>query len=492
MQATPHPASSESGAFHAPGATGAFARTLLSVAIGGALAVASGSALASAFALAETTVSGLGNAYAGAAATADEAGTIWWNPAGMTRLTNISVTNGLHLIKPEAKFNNQGSQAACVSATVCRPLGGNGGDAGSLAPVPALYVAVPMGRLALGLGVSGPFGLVTEYESDWLGRYQAIKSDVKTVNVNPSIAFKVNDMVSIGGGVSFQKLEAELTNRVNPTAVAAQAVQAGAIPAALAPQVFAASLGMQDIDAKVKGDDTAWGWNLGILVQVAPTTRLGAHYRSQMKYRVEGDVSFSVPTIATTSQATGALSQVFAALQQPGQRLASGPVYSDIKLPDNFNLSVAHDLSPRVQLLADVMWTGWSSIPKLEFVRSNGTVLNSVEYNWKDTWRYSVGVNYKMNDRLTLRGGLAFDESPMDTAHRTPRLPDADRTWLALGAKYMITPNTAVDFGYVHIFIKDPKIENRNDGSTAGFGLINGTYESNVNIFSVGLSHTFR
>ena len=469
-----------------------FRRSLLSVALGSAMAVASGATLASAFALVETTASGLGNAYAGAAATADEAGTIWWNPAGMTRLDGISITTALHAITPSAKFNDQGSQAACLSAAVCRTLGNNGGDAGDTAPVPNLYLAIPMGRLALGLGVTGPFGLKTEYNPDWVGRYQAIKSDVKTVNINPSIAFKINDMISIGGGANYQKIDAELTNRVNPTAIAALAVQSGAIPAALAPQVFGASLAIPDIDAKVKGDDTAWGWNLGVLVQVAPTTRLGAHYRSAIKYRVQGDVSFNVPTIATTSTATGALSQIFGALQQPGQRLSSGPVYSDIKVPDSFSLSVAHDLSPQIQLLADASWTGWSSIPKLEFVRSNGTVLNSVEYNWKDTWRYSLGVNYKMTDRLTLRGGGAYDQSPMDTAHRTPRLPDGDRTWLSIGAKYMITPATAIDFGYTHIFIKDPKIDNRNDGSTAGSGLINGTYDANVNIFSVGLSHTFR
>jgi long-chain fatty acid transport protein len=469
-----------------------FSRTLLSAALGGALAVGSSSVFASAFMLVETTVSGLGNAYAGAAATADEAGTIWWNPAGMTRLNGISVTSTLHAISPSAKFQDQGSQAACVSAAVCRPLGSNGGDAGDLAFVPNFYVAIPMGRLALGLGVSGPFGLKTEYDPEWLGRYQAIKSDVKTVNINPAFAYKINDMFSIGGGANFQKIDAELTNRVNPTAVSAQALQAGVIPAALGPQVLGASLGIADIDAKVKGDDSAWGWNFGVLMQVAPATRIGAHYRSSIKYRVEGDVSFNVPTIPVTSLATGALNQVFTALQQPGQRLSSGPVYSDIKLPDTFSLSLAHDVNPQLQVLADVSWTGWSSIPKLEFTRTNGTVLNSVEYNWNDTWRYSVGANYKLNDRVTLRTGLAFDESPMDTAHRTPRLPDGDRTWLSLGAKYMISPATALDFGYTHIWVKDPKIDNRNDGSTAGFGLINGTYDSNVNIFSVGLSHSFR
>lgn len=469
-----------------------FRRSLLSVALGSALAVASGSVLASAFALVETSVSGLGNAYSGAAASAEDASTIWWNPAGMTRLNGTTVTSTAHVIVPSAKFGDQGSQAACVSAAVCRPLGGTGGDAGDAAFVPNLYLAIPMGRLALGLGISGPFGLKTEYEPDWLGRYQAIKSDVKTVNINPSIAFKVNDMISIGGGVNYQKLDAELTNRVNPTGVMAQAAQAGAFPAALVPSVLGASLAVPDIDARVKGDDTAWGWNLGVLINLAPNTRFGASYRSAIKYNVEGDVSFNIPTVATTSTATGAISQVLGALQQPGQRLASGPVRADIKMPDSFSFSLAHDLNPQLQLLADVSWTGWSNIPKLEFTRTNGTVLSSVEYDWKDTWRYSLGANYKMNDRLTLKAGVAFDESPMNTAHRTPRLPDGDRTWLSLGARYMIMPATALDFGYTHIFIKDPKIDNRNDGSTAGFALINGTYESSVNIFSVGLTHSFR
>ena len=469
-----------------------FRRSLLSAAIGSALAVASGSVLASAFGLVETTASGMGNAYAGAAATADDAGTIWWNPAGMTRLEGLSATVALHSITPSAKFNNRNSQAACVSAAVCRPLGSNGGDAGDTAYVPNAYFAIPMGRLALGLGISAPFGLKTEYDSDWIGRYQAIKSDVKTLNLNPSIAFKVNDMFSIGAGLNYQKIDAELTNAVNLTGVLGSAIAAGAIPAALAPSIFGASLGLADATARVKGDDTAYGWNLGVLVNLAPGTRIGASYRSAIKYTIEGDISFNVPTVAVTSTATGAIAQVLGALTQPGQRLASGPVKADLKTPDSFSVSLAHDLNSQLQLLADVSWTGWRNIPKLEFVRTNGTVLNSVEYNWKDTWRYSLGANYKLNDRLLLRGGIAYDQSPMDTAHRTPRLPDGDRTWLSLGARYMILPSTALDFGYTHIFIKAPKIDNRNDGSTAGFGLVDGTYSANVNIVSVGLSHTFK
>ena len=469
-----------------------FRRSALAVAVGGALLATSGAVFASAFALVETTASGLGNAYAGAAATADDAGTVWWNPAGMTRLEGPTASAALHVITPSSKFNNGNSQAACLPGPVCRPLGSTGGDAGDTAYVPATFIVLPMGKsLALGLGISGPFGLKTEYNSDWLGRYQAIKSDLKTVNVNPSLAFKVSDMISIGAGMNYQKLDAELTNAVSMTAVMGLAAAAGSIPGALVPSVLGASVAVPDALATVKGNDSAYGYNLGIMVNLAPTTRLGLSYRSAIKYNVEGDITFNIPTVAVTSTATGVISQVLGAVVQPGQRLANGPVKANIKMPDSFSLSAASDISPQLQLLADVSWTGWSNIPKLEFVRTNGTVLNSVEYNWKNTWRYSLGANYKLNDRLLLRGGVAFDQSPMDTAHRTPRLPDGDRTWLSVGARYMVAPNIALDFGYSHIFVKDPKIDNRNDGSTAGSGLVDGSYSSNVNIVSASLSYRF-
>ena len=469
-----------------------FRRSALHAAVGAAMLAAAGAASASSFALVETSASGLGNAYAGAAAIADDAGTVFWNPAGMTRMEGPTASLVLHSITPSSKFSNGNSQAACVSAQVCRPLGGNGGDAGDTAYVPNTYVVLPMGRLAVGLGIGAPFGLKTEYEADWLGRYQAIKSDVKTVNVNPSVAFKVNDMISIGAGLNYQKIDAELTNAVNMTAVMAAAAATGAIPAAAVPSVLGASLAMPDAIAKVKGDDAAFGYNVGIMLNLAPTTRIGLSYRSAIEYDVQGDVSFDLPAVSVTNTATGVISQVLGALVQPGQRLSSGPVKAKIKMPDSFSLSAAHNVSPALQVLADVSWTGWSNIPKLEFTRTNGTVLNSVEYDWKDTWRYSVGANFKLNDRLLLRGGVAFDQSPMDTAHRTPRLPDGDRTWVSVGARYMIMPSTALDFGYTYIFIKDPKIENRNDGSTAGYGSVDGTYKSNVNIISASLSHTFK
>ena len=208
-----------------------FRRTGLAAAVGGAmLSLAAGQALGSAFALQEQNASGLGHAYAGGAAAAEDVSTIFFNPAGLVRLQTMQVVVAGNIICPSAKFHDSGSQPAMF-----QPLGGNGGDAGSCAAVPNLYVGIPFtDKWSFGLGINVPFGLQTEYDSDWLGRFQAIKSKLETVNINPVISWEPTKYLTVGGGVSWQHVKAELTNRVNYAAAFAQgvgsAVAGGAVP----------------------------------------------------------------------------------------------------------------------------------------------------------------------------------------------------------------------------------------------------------------------
>src|SRR5467141_250251 len=229
-------------------------KTALSLAVAGAFAGGASQAHASAFALIEQSASGLGTSYAGAAAAAEDASTIFYNPAGMSLLPGgMQVSAGLALINLSAKFSDSGSTAP----TGIGSLGGNGGNAGGLSAVPNLYFAMDLAKnWKFGVGVSVPFGLKTEYDPTWMGRFQAIKSDISTLNLNPSVSYKLNETVSLGFGLNYQSIDAEFTNVVN---------------------LGGAAEANSDIKAK---DSGSLGYNLGAMFQVARDTRLGVSYRS--------------------------------------------------------------------------------------------------------------------------------------------------------------------------------------------------------------------
>lgn len=424
----------------------------------------SGYASAAAFQLLEQNGAGVGNAFAGTAALAEDASTVFWNPAGMTLLPGMQISVSADFVKPKAEFSNNGSTSPALIST----LGGNGGDAGDWAAVPAAYFTWALTpQWSVGLGISAPFGLATEYDDDWVGRFHAIKSEVTTININPSVAFKVNDAVSLGFGLNYQRIEAELTNAVNYAGLIAQATG----NTVLLP-------GVEGV-AKVEGDDEAWGWNVGALFQLSPTTRVGLSYRSTVDYTLEGNVTFGQTANATAN-----------AIISSSPQTANGPIKADIELPDVATLSVYQKLTDQWEMMGDLAWTGWSSLPKLQIDRANGTSLTTETLDWKDTWRVSLGANYKYNEQWKIRMGVAYDETPVQDETRLPRVPDADRIWLAFGAQYRINPNSALDFGYAHIFVDDPTL-NTSTTTAAAKGILRGEYDSNVNILGVQYSMKF-
>ena len=439
------------------------------------------------FALQENAGSGTGNAFAGGAASAEDASTVWSNPAGMARLASPQVAAAIHFITPSFKFKDDGSQHAAF-----QPLGGTGGDAGSLNVVPNLYVTVPINpQWSVGVGINAPFGLVTEYDDTWLGRFQAVKSDIKTINVNPAVSWRIAPNFSVGAGVNWQRVDAELTQRINYSAAlgvaAGQAAAAGLIPATLVPTIVGATPGLES-KAKLEGDDSAWGWNIGFLWDATPQTRIGGQYRSSIKYDVGANVDFEHPAVPTLPPALAPVVGLLAAAVN--HNLANGGVKAEIELPDIANLSVFHRLNDRWDLMADLQFTRWSTFKELRFVRTTGELLSLTPENFEDAWRFSVGATYHYNDAWSFRGGLAYDQSPVRNEFRTPRLPDADRYWIAVGAQYRFNRNLALDGGFVYLPVNSPDI-NQNEGSTAANGLIKGRYDVNVTIFSLQLTYTF-
>ena len=453
------------------------------------LAGAAGQAYGSAFALQEQNASGLGHAYAGGAAAAEDVSTIFYNPAGLVRLQTMQVVLAGNVICPSVKFNNNGSQAAAF-----QPLGGTGGDAGTCAVVPNMYIGIPFtDKWSFGLGVNVPYGLKTEYDDGWMGRFQGLKSELKTINVNPALSWEPTKNLTVGAGVSWQKIDATLTQQINYAGAfgqgVGQAVAGGIVPGAVAPTLVGSAAGLES-HANINGSDSAWGWDVGVLWQFTDNTRVGAAYRSKIKYHIDGTIDISNPGSLGTLPA--ALAPVGAAIMQQvsaNPALQSGSVTLDIEMPDTANVSIFHQFNNKWDLMADLQYTGWSSIQELRINRASGAPPAVTPENFRNTWRYSVGANYRYSDAWTFRGGLAFDQSPVRDQDRTPRLPDNDRTWIAVGAQYRFSPSVAVDFAYSHIFIKDGSI-NQNAGSTAANGLLAGSFESDVNIFGLQLTYT--
>jgi long-chain fatty acid transport protein len=343
------------------------------------------------------------------------------------------------VLRPSFKFHDEGSTIPGVLGS------GNGSDGGDWAFVPNGYFATNLGNLSLGVGVNAPFGLKTEYDSGWIGQRLALKSEIKTVNINPSIAYKVAPNVSIGAGIDAQYLEAELTN--------------------------ASQLGR----AKLKADDVGWGFNVGIAVQASPSTRIGLHYRSSIKYTLKGDASFSaVPA-------------------------ADADIRTDLRVPENVSLSIFSAATPRWDLMADLTWTRWSRIKsvvptcrEVSFgvcpVAGNALVGGTLPTNWKNTWRISVGASYKYSPTWKFRFGLAYDPTPTNDTDRTARLPDEDRFWVALGAQYAVSKNGKIDLGYAHEFLRD------SDVNTQVFGTAfrqRGHFDNRADILTAAYSHSF-
>ncbi len=439
-------------------------RGLAALAVASTLGGASTLALAAGFALIEQNASGLGNAYAGGAAIAEDASTVFFNPAGLSRISGSQVMVSGEAIGLSAKFQNRGS-----TSVLGTPLtGGDGGDAGGWAVVPNIYFATDIApQWKFGIGVNTPFGLKTDYDAGWAGRYQALESKVQTININPSVAYQVNDRVSVGAGASAMYMKGNLS----------KAIDFGSILVGLGAAPLSAS---QNLDGSVKFDGSGWGYgyNLGALFQVTTDTRVGVAYRSKINEELSGGQ-------ASYSGVPGPLA--------PSPLFSTTGAKAKITLPESASLSAVSQIDSKWSVMGDVTWTKWSRFNELRLQFNNGAPDSVTTENWKDTYRVSAGVSYQYSDSWKLRGGIAYDKSPVEDQYRTARIPDNDRKWLAVGASYKVSGAGVIDFGYAHLFISDASI-NHTESSSTGVpigGTLIGDYSGSVDILGVQYTHNF-
>jgi long-chain fatty acid transport protein len=415
-----------------------------------ALGLVSATACAAGFQLLEQDASGLGNAHAGSAAVAENASTIYFNPAGMTRLQAREFSVGLSLVRPSFRFENQGSQTGALTGVT--------GDAGAWAALPNGYMSWALNKdLYLGIGLGAPFGLKTSYAENWVGAAQSLEFDIRTYNINPSIAYRLNDTVSLGFGLNWQRMDATYKR-------AASVV----------------NLPLSRTLAILDADSDAWGWNIGALFTLSDATRLGISYRSAIRHELKGTLNIEGPASALSPA------------------LASGTAGADVKLPDTLILSAVHRLDKRWELLGDLSWTGWSKIDRLAIVRSsgllNGVTVQTLDAQFRDTWRLALGVDYQYSDAWKLKAGIAYDQTPVrDAQRRLTALPDSNRTWLTFGAQWKPTRASALDLGVAYVYLPDTGIDNNQLSADPGQnrGRVKGEYKSSVWILGVQYSASF-
>lgn len=425
-------------------------KVMLKTTLSLAVAMASSQLFASGFALNEQSVSGMGTGFAGRSSSADDASTVYGNPAGMARLEGQQITGGVAAIDASTDIKDASG----------RSFGSNKGDMVPFTAVPfGFYTNKLNDQWAVGFGVYAPFGLVTDYERGFQGRAFGSKSEVKVITFQPTVSYAFNDKVSVGFGPTINRisgvLESDLALSPNP-----------AVP---------------NTNVKIKGDDTALGFNIGVLVQATDTTRVGLTYHSKVSYKLDGHTEVSAPAATSPLLATG---RYDASLK--------------IDTPESYDLSVTQDLTDAWKLYGGATWTRWSRLKDITVNNKGVTAAGggaaplivgtiSEEQNWHDTWAYAVGTSYQLTKQVVLRTGLTFDQSPTNNTDRSPRIPTGDRTIFSVGLGYAVMDNMTVDLAYSYLKEEDVTV-NRTNALGSSYAA---KYKNSANGFGLGLTYKF-
>lgn len=420
-------------------------KTLLKAPLGLAVALATSQVLASGFALNEQSVSGMGSGFAGRSSSAEDASTVFGNPAGMSHLKKEQVSVGVATLFAKSD----------ISQTRSTFGGREDGDMVPVTTIPMGYYVKPVDEhWAFGVGFYVPFGLITDYGSDFAGRYYGNKSEVTTLTFQPTVSYAFNDKVSIGFGPTINRISGEIS---------------GMVPNPLSP-------GSNDGKLKSNGDDTALGFNAGILVQATDQTRLGLTYHSKVSYHLD----------AKTKLTNG----IFSVVGVSGRSYDSS---LDVDLPESVDLSLTHQLNDDWTLYLGSTWTRWGRFKELTIENSGlppllsgalGTITE--EENWHDTWAHAIGAAYKLNNQWVLRAGLTVDQSPANNTNRGPRIPTGDRTVLSFGAGWTPVEDVTIDVAYSYLQEESVRVNQ----SSAARGSYSSKYRNSAN--GLGTSITYR
>lgn len=352
-------------------------------------------AYAAGFQLSEQSSIQMGRAMAGAGIVGDDLSAVHYNPAGMTLLPGTRMQATGTWVAVNLDYEGDSGQKE------------NGRLKGQM--IPAGFITHQLtDNVWTGLGLTVPYGMGTEYNKNWEGKDRGTESMILTFDINPNVAWKVNEKLSLGAGVSLQYAKAKLGMGTDHYPISATAY---------AP-----------MDSVIKGDSWAWGWNVGMMFQPVDTVRIGLSYRSSIDHDAEGHTDAIVG----------------------GHAMPRSDMKVSLKTPDTVTLSATWEATDALRLSGTARWSKWSNFDTLRV--ENATLPNqTVVNNWDDTWFFSVGADYEIDSQWTVRGGVAYDQGPVANKNRMAVVPDTDRVWLSAGMSYKCTNNLTFDFGATYI-----------------------------------------
>jgi long-chain fatty acid transport protein len=461
----------------------------------------------------------LGSAYAGGAAQAEDASTIFFNPAGLALLDHGELQIGGQFINVNANFQNQGSRLIVPGTPFNHePLtGGNGGNGGVDHLIPNFYLSQPLfrspayGDLSVGIGLTVPFGLETDYQPDWVGRYASLRTKLTSIDIQPTIAYRFLDRISIGAGLDVQYASARLTQAIDfgeigaetlapfyaalPARLAASGLPPAAIPGVVAATERAYSAAGfvpqgRDGVAEVQGNDWSVGFTVGFVFEYLKGNQLpflqdgrfGFSYRSAIDHTLQGTGQFrGVPSLTAIGAPVqfpfpSALQDVFF-----NQSASAG-----LDLPAIYHFSLYQRFLQNFAVMGDIEWTRWNRLQQVDITFNNpSTPTNVLNLEYDDAVRYSIGFEWYASKQLTLRAGFAYDETPIQSAEtRTPRIPDNNRYFLSAGLRWQPCSFVAFDVGYAHLFLPDSAVDFTD---TLGHN-VKGNFNGSIDVISAAVT----
>ena len=458
-------------------------------------------AQASGYRFGSQSVSAQGAADASGAEAAD-ASTIFYNPAGLSRLEGTQFVGGGTLVVPHSTFQDKGSFNFLRT-----PTGGTTKDyVPDVVFAPAVYASKKIDeQWTVGMGLFVPYGAKLDYGNSWSGRYAITNIKLEAIALNPSVSFKLDQHHSFGFGITAEYMKAELGQAVDVPgtvkALSANPVASGAFLASVAKaQGMAAALaartaleGAKDGHASMDGDDWGFGFNLGYLYQMNEGTRFGISYRSSISHKLKGDTIWDFSQVSNNAAVNGFISA------------ASGKVNSkalvELRTPETVSINAFHQMDDRWALMGDVTWTRTSRLQNLDIqFPPTAEGPERIRQNWKDTYRVSLGTNYKYSENLLLRAGIAHDQAPVRSAElRHPALPDSDRMQYSIGANWKLNANSSLDLAYSYIDFKDADVNYKNgcgpvpplsNGCTGNGETTKGLFKTRMQL--IGLAYNYK